>query len=214
MRIKPQPQRKPDENDKSKEAHHHKKKEFKMPEKEEAKTEAQLASGQQAKQVESGAEKSAVKGQAIQASQQVDNVRQAILKMVDSMQIGQMEGKQMLNATLKNDESIHSSLRGAEVRLEMTEAGLKVQIQPTSGQQDVAQALIADHHDQVAKLQASLAAKNIHLHHLQVGDHVVDLPHEKVPSPDELFSGQQMDQGSREGKREGPPERIDPTEKS
>lgn len=217
MRIKPHSQNKPDENSKSKEAHHHHKgkKDFKLPQKEKGEAQAQLSSQQQSQQIAGDVSAGEVKGQAIQASKQVDNVKQAILKMVDSMRIGQMEGKSLLNAKLKTDATIHQALRGAEVRLEMTEEGLKVHIEPIAGQKDMAQSLIAEHHDQVVKLQAALAAKNIHLHHMQVGDHVVELPHDKILSPNELFSGQQMDQGTREGRQqEGPPERIDPTEKS
>ncbi|MCH9611149.1 MAG: hypothetical protein S4CHLAM81_14770 [Chlamydiales bacterium] len=211
MRIKPQQSR--DDGDKSKSVHHNKpKKEFKLPKKD-AEGQAQLST-QQGQTTQEGVETSEVKGQTIQSVQQVENVKAAILKMVDSMQVGKVGETSLLTAQLKNDQSVHQALRGAEVRLEMTNDGLKVHIEPVDGQKDMAQALIAQHQDQVAKLQESLAMKNIHLQHLQVGNHVVDLPHEKVLSPNELFSGQQLDQGKRDGKDEGPPERIDPTEKN
>ena len=218
MRIRPQPHNRDDDDKNSKETSSHKahnaEKKFKLPKNDQGG--AQLANQQQSNQIMGSEKAEGVKTEGIKSAQQMGNANNAILKMVDSMRIGQVGEKQMLDATLKTDESIHTSLRGASIRLEMTTEGLKVQIEPVDGQKDMAQALIAEHHDQVVQLQQSLAAKNINLQHLQIGDHVVDLPHEKPLSPSELFSGQQLDQGKGEGHdpRGEPPERIDPTEKN
>ncbi len=216
MRIRPRPKENPDDT-RSKELHKkppQEEKKFKLPTKDQQG--AELASQQQAQQIVSSGKAENVKTEGVTAAQQMTNANNVILKMVDSMRVGQVGEKQLVEAQLKTDDTIHTSLQGATIRLELTSDGLRVFIEPVAGQKDIAEALIAAHHDSVTKLQESLAAKNITLQHLQVGDLVADLPYEKPLTPSELFSGQQLDQGKREGREQKgqPPERIDPTTKS
>jgi|GEM_PF-5377932 len=217
MRIRPRPKENPDDT-RSKELHQksiqEEEKKFKLPRKDEHG--AELASQQRSMEIISSGKAESVKTEGVAAAQQMTNTNNVILKMVDSMRLGQLGDKQLLEAQLKTDDTIHTSLQGATIRLELTSEGLRVFIEPVAGQKDIAEALIAAHHDSVTKLQESLAAKNITLQHLQVGDLVADLPYEKPLSPSELFSGQQLDQGKREGREQKgqTPERIDPTTKS
>ena len=216
MRIRPKPPKNGDNDDKKpkKIQNHDSGKDFKLKKKEEINAEGlQSQQQQQMRQAEGIQESGKVAMRTVESIKQIDNVKLVILRMVDSMEIGKSGETSLLNATLKNDASIHESLRLATVKLEMTTEGLKVQIDPVDGQKDMAESLIAQHHDQVAQLQQTLAAKNINLLQLQVGDHIVELPQQRLLTPRELFSGQQKDSGSRDRKKEGPPKRIDPTEK-
>ena len=190
-------------------------KEFKLPKKdvEQAQVQMEFAARQQAQQVSGEVKTAEVEagGTRAAAIQAIVSVRDVILKMVDSMQVGVAAGQSLLYAQLKDDASIHQALRGATLRLEMTQEGLNVQIEPVPGQKDMAEALIGQHQKEVAQLQEALAAKNIHLQQLEVGDLVIELPGEKLLTPNELFSGQQQAGSGWEGGKEGrPPERINP----
>ena len=190
---------------------HHKKdkkKEFKLPDPKEAQGEvmqqAKLAARKAAEAEAARMEKTA----GIDASK-LTNVNTLIGKMVDSMQIGKVGGKDLLQAELKQTDDIPNAFKGATVKIEMSPDGLKVFIEPLPGQEDQAAALVQQHHEQTLELQQSLAAKGHVLQQLQVGAHVVDLPKERITPLSELFSGTQTgrDRGDRD--RRGP-DRVEP----
>lgn len=200
------PSRSDDGPEESKEKKHKDEKKFKLPEKKEGAGEA-IAQEKKLDTTEvAQTEKAEVKKAASVEANKMTNLSGILGRMVDSMQIGKVGGKDLLQAQLKETQNIPDAFKGAQVKIEMSPDGLKVFIEPLAGQQDQAQALIQQHQEQTLQLQQSLAAKGYVLQHLQVGDFVAELPKPKVTPLSELFSGSQA--GREKGREE--PKKVEP----
>ncbi|MCP5469558.1 MAG: DUF5421 family protein [Chlamydiales bacterium] len=194
------------DNEPNKSDNDDKKKKFELPkggEASDAMMQAQLKAEQAAE-----AEGADVKASGIEASQ-MNNVSGLISKMVDSMQIGKVGGKDLLSAELKNTDDVPDAFKGAKVSIEADGHNLKISIEPLPGQQDLAASLVQQHHEAVQTLQQTLAQKGYILTQMEVGSHSVDLPKERITPLHELYSGSQSGRDGGEKKEHRRIEKVD-----
>lgn len=161
--------------------------------------ERQASLGQNLKTEAAGAEKST----AVEAKAQVSQVGQLIQKMVASMRIGEIEGKNLLTAQLKASAEVPQAFSGSSLSLSYEANGLSIHFDHfmTPQQENNAITLVEKHKDQLEQMIQALHSKNIQVVGLTIGNHQVNLPQiQPLPPPFQATppSGAETQQQQRE----------------
>ncbi|NGX60623.1 MAG: hypothetical protein K940chlam9_00089 [Chlamydiae bacterium] len=169
-----------------------------------AEDQKQLEVGTQAKQ---GAEvKEAGKLEGIAAQTQVQQVVKLIQKMVTTMQIGQVGGRDMASLTLEKGGDVPEAFSGSNLSLQFTENGLTIHFDNfmTPQQEQNAMLLIEKNKEQLTDMVRALQAKNIQIAELSIGKYTVNLPKvEPLPPPFQTIQPSGAETRQQREKEEG-----------
>lgn len=193
-------------------------KDFKLPEKKKEgkgdgqKEEAAIAADVAASKVQSQIKEEGATASAIAATQKSEaashatQIAEMIHKMCQTLQVGQVGGKDFVSADLKASE-VPSYLAGVNMTVTQTDKGIVVQFSQfaTPYQQTNAIFAIEQNKEALSALVDNLQARNISLAELQIGNHMVTLPTPTtvVTAPSPIFSGSERQRGDEGGGKGG-----------
>ncbi len=148
------------------------------------------------------------------AAAQVTQVGQLIQKMVETMHVGQVGGKDFASVDLKTSADVPQAFAGSNLTISYETNNLTIHFDNfmTPQQQNTAINLVEQNKEQLLQMVEALGAKNIQIAELSIGTHVVALPRQTgLPAPfqplltAETESTRQEDQGYKE-REQGDPE--------
>lgn len=153
-------------------------------------------------------EVSAEKTAGIEATAQINQVSQLIQKMVETMRIGQIDGKDFASVDLKKGPEVPQAFAGSNLSVSYQANGINIRFDNfmTPQQQNSAINLVEKNKEQLLEMVQALNAKNIQVNELTIGTHSIALPRvEPLPPPFQTPPGaegetrQQQQRGDREG---------------
>jgi hypothetical protein len=143
-----------------------------------------------------------------QATAQVQQVSQLVQRMVETMRIGQIDGKTFASLDLKQGADVPQAFAGSHLTVSYQENGIVIRFDHfmSAQQQNTAITLVEKNKEQLEEMIRTLNAKNIQVHELAIGEHSVTLPRVaplpppfQPTSPPRSDAEQQRDRGGREG---------------
>jgi hypothetical protein len=160
------------------------------------------------KEVQAKAESTAAIGEKAQITQ----ISQLVQRMVETMRIGQIDGKDIASLDLKKGPEVPQAFAGSNLTVSYEVNGITIHFDNfmTPQQQNSAIALVEKNKEQLIEMVQALNAKNIQVHELSIGTHTVTLPRvEPLPPPfqpppsAEAETRQQRERRDQEQGREG-----------
>ena len=148
------------------------------------------------------------------AAAQVTQVGQLIQKMVETMHIGQVGGKDFASVDLKTSADVPNAFAGSNLTVSYETNSLTIHFDNfmTPQQQNIAINMVEQNKEQLLQMVEALGAKNIQIAELSIGAHVIALPRPAgLPAPfqpvltAETESTRREDQGYKE-RDQGEPE--------
>jgi hypothetical protein len=144
---------------------------------------------------------------ATEAKAQVTQIGQIIQKTVESMRIGQLEGKDLATLELKKTADVPSAFQGSNLTVSYAANGVKIHFDNfmSPQQQNTAITLVEKNKDQLQQMVQALNAKHIQVTELSIGTHTVALPRvEPLPPPFQPSAAAETEtRQQREGQKEG-----------
>ncbi len=149
---------------------------------------------------------------ASEAKAQVAQVGQLVQKMVESMRIGQVDGKDFASLNLSASADVPTSFAGSNLTLSYQQNSLAIRFDNfmTPQQENNAITLVEKNKEQLQQMMQTLQAKNIQVSELLIGTHVVSLPEvQPLPppfqptAPSQPESQQREREEGRQGRGEG-----------
>jgi len=150
------------------------------------------------------------------AKSQVDQVGKLIQRMVGSLRIGEIDGQNLASLNLKEVPEVPESFAGSNLTLSYHEGALAIRFDNfmTPQQENTAITMVEKNKEQLEQMIQNLAAKNIHITEMRIGEHVIVLPEvQALPRPFETTAPfqpqtqqQQQDQQDQEGEDREPQE--------
>lgn len=157
-------------------------------------------------------EASAISATQTKAAMQV--VSQMIQRLVAQMRIGQIDAKNFASLDLKASPEIPEAFAGSNLTLSYEANSLVIHFDNfmTPQQQNNAINMIEKNKEQLLEMVQALQAKNITLHELSIGKHVIQLPRvQPLPPPFQAAqAGEAQTRREREGGGEGGDEGASP----
>lgn len=120
------------------------------------------------------------------AAAQVTQVGQLVQKMVETMRVGQVGGKDFASLDLKTSADVPQAFAGSNLTISYQANNLTIHFDNfmTPQQQNNAINLVEQNKEQLLQMVEALHAKNIQVTELSIGAHVVALPRvEGLPAP-------------------------------
>ncbi len=154
---------------------------------------------------EVGAIEEASEIDATQAKAAVDAVGKLISTMVADMKVGQVGGKDFASMTLSNTAEVPQAFAGSNLTLSYQDNALVIHFDNfmTPQQENTAITMVEKNKEQLLEMVQALQAKNITVHEMSIGKHVVALPRaEPLPPP-----FQPLEAGAGETRREADQQR-------
>ncbi len=133
-----------------------------------------------------GEMKAAANIQASEAKAAVSAVTKLIQSVVAEMKVGQVDGKDFASLNLSASADLPEAFAGSNLTVSYQENTLTIHFDNfmTPQQENNAITLVEKNKDQLMELVQTLHAKNITVHELSIGKHVVQLPRvESLPPP-------------------------------
>lgn len=122
---------------------------------------------------------------AVEAKVSIDKITALVRKMVDTMQVGRVEGKETVSMDLKVTAQVPSFLSGANLSITQVEKGI-ITISFTNLSESnlkIAVAVMEQRQGELTQLVQDLQAKNITIAQLQIGEQSIALPQAEVSAP-------------------------------
>jgi Family of unknown function (DUF5421) len=153
----------------------------------------------------------------VEAKTEVAQIGQLIQNMVESMRVGQVDGKDFATVELKREAEMPRAFVGSHLTISYEANGISIHFDNfmTPQQQNSAITLIEKNKEQLMNMMQALNAKNIQVRELSIGTHTIALPRiEPLPPPfqpppsAEAETRQQQrrqDQGREGGEERGGP---------
>ena len=112
------------------------------------------------------------------AAAQVTQVGQLIQKMVETMHIGQVGGKEFASVDLKTSADVPNAFAGSNLTVSYETNSLTIHFDNfmTPQQQNTAINMVEKNKEQLLQMVEALGAKNIQVAELSIGTHIVALP--------------------------------------
>ena len=120
------------------------------------------------------------------AAAQVTQVGQLIQKMVETMYVGQVGGKEFASLNLKTSADVPNAFAGSNLTVSYETNSLTIHFDNfmSPQQQNTAISLVEKNKEQLLQMVEALGAKNIQIAELTIGTHVVALPRPAgLPAP-------------------------------
>ncbi|MCH9625035.1 MAG: hypothetical protein S4CHLAM123_02010 [Chlamydiales bacterium] len=120
------------------------------------------------------------------AKGQVDQVGKLIQRMVGSLRIGEIDGQNLASLNLKQVPEVPESFAGSNLTLSYHEGALAIRFDNfmTPQQENTAITMVEKNKEQLEQMIQNLAAKNIHIAEMRIGEHVITLPEvQALPRP-------------------------------
>jgi len=149
---------------------------------------------------------------ATEAVSQVNQVSQLIQRMVETMRIGQIDGKDYASLDLKSSSQVPPAFAGSNLTVSYQANGIVIHFDNfmTPQQQNTAINLVEKNKEQLQQMVQSLNSKNIQIAELSIGTHTVTLPRvEPLPPPfqptiaTQTETEQQRERGDEQEGRQG-----------
>lgn len=163
-------------------------------------------------------EQAVANSSAIEAKGQIQQVARLIQNMVETMRVGQIDGKDFASLDLKKGAEVPPAFAGSNLTVSYQDNGITIRFDNfmTPQQQNEAITLIEKNKEQLLEMVQNLNAKNIQVTELAIGTHTVALPRVaplpppfQAPPAPESETRQQDQRRDREGEQgrgdQGPP---------
>jgi hypothetical protein len=141
---------------------------------------------------------------------QVSQVGALIQKMVETMHVGQVGGKDFATLNLKTSVDVPPAFANSNLTVSYKDNGITIHFDNfmTPQQQNQAINLVEKNKEQLVQMVQTLNAKNIQVKELTIGSHVVALPHvEGRPAPFQPILTAETERGRRREEQVEPAQR-------
>ena len=150
-----------------------------------------------------------IKTEAVTGSEavaEVNKMSELVQKMVETMRIGQVDGKNFASLDLKQGADVPKAFAGSQLTLSYEENGLSIHFDHfmSPQQQNTAINLVEKNKEQLELMVQALSAKNIQVTEITLGTHSIAIPRvAPLPPPFQTPPAAQTETGQQRREQEG-----------